>query len=54
MRQGAKLVPTVAYLQKSNAKSNQKWDSSMNGIINALQTVSAKLVYLFHSKINYM
>lgn len=42
MRQGAKLVPTVVYLQKSTAKSNQKWDSSMNGIINALQTASAK------------
>lgn len=38
-RQGVKMVPTVAYLERI---SSTQWDSSMVGIISALQTVSAK------------
>lgn len=40
-RQGANLVLTVAYLKTFGS---QQWDSSITGIISALQTVSAKYV----------
>lgn len=40
--QGKALVPTLSYLRDFVKKRNQKWDSSITGIIGALQSVAAK------------
>lgn len=39
---GEPLVPTVAYLRDSIQKRSNTWDSSITGIIRALQLVAAK------------
>lgn len=39
---GASLVPTVAYLRKAVDAKPQPWDTSISGIIAALQFVAAK------------
>lgn len=41
--QGKALVPTLSYLSKFvKARNQQKWNPSINGIIESLQAVSAK------------
>lgn len=43
--QGKTLVPTLDYLNKFvKRRSNQRWDPSIAGIIDALQAVAAKYV----------
>lgn len=44
--QGKTLVPTLNYLSKFvKRKTNQRWDPSITGIIDALQAVAAKYVH---------
>lgn len=46
--QGKTLVPTLNYLSKFvKRKTNQRWDPSITGIVDALQAVAAKYVRNF-------
>lgn len=40
--QGKPLVPTVAYLSNYTRVKQQKWDSSIPGIVTALEAIAAK------------
>lgn len=45
--QGKTLVPTLNYLSKFvKRKTNQRWDPSIMGIVDALQAVAAKYVFI--------